>query len=69
MTRRMWVLFGAVIVAAMPLTWLSLDPNAGDVLLRLTQPKAMHDAGARPARSSLQSNQQATKLSPAKPTA
>ncbi len=38
MTTRMWVLFGALIIAAMPLLWFSADPNAGDILLQLTQP-------------------------------
>lgn len=47
MTRRMWVLFGALIVAAMPLVWLSADPNAGETLLRLTQPEAVRNQAAR----------------------
>ena len=48
MTRRMWVLFSALIVAAMPLMWFSADPNAGDVLLYLTQPNSIRSHGERP---------------------
>ena len=48
MTRRMWVLFSALVVAAMPLMWFSADPNAGDVLLQLTQPNSIRNQGARP---------------------
>ena len=54
MTRRMWVLFGALILAALPVVWLSADPNAGEILLRLTQPNAVRDQAARPSQGAIE---------------
>ena len=54
MTRRMWVLFGVLILAAMPMVWLSADPNAGEILLRLTQPNAVRDQAARPSHGAIE---------------
>jgi len=67
MTRRMWFLFGALIVAAMPLVWLSLDSNAGEVLLRLTQPAAVRDYASKPTRGSTPSTVSVGTLSMASP--
>ena len=36
MTLRMMILFFFAILAAAPLVWMSLDPNAGNKLLALT---------------------------------
>ena len=54
MTRRMWVLFGALILAAMPMVWLSVDPDAGETLLRLTQPNVVRDQAARPSHGAIE---------------
>jgi hypothetical protein len=37
MTRRLFVLFVCAFLSAIPLAWLSLDPNAGERLLKLMQ--------------------------------
>ena len=36
MTRRTMVLFFLALLAASPLLWMSVDPNAGNTLLALT---------------------------------
>jgi hypothetical protein len=36
MTRRTLILFFLALVAASPLVWMSVDPNAGNKLLALT---------------------------------
>jgi hypothetical protein len=36
MTLRMMILFFFAILAAAPLVWMSVDPNAGNKLLALT---------------------------------
>jgi hypothetical protein len=36
MTLRMMILFFLAILAAAPLVWMSVDPNAGNKLLALT---------------------------------
>jgi hypothetical protein len=56
MTRRLWILFGALIVSALPMVWLSIDPNAGDTLLRLTQPGTVRVQTARPLQGSVDRN-------------
>lgn len=38
MSRRLIVLFFLAAVAASPMIWFSVDPNAGEKLLALTQP-------------------------------
>ena len=63
MTQRMWVLFGALILAAMPMVWLSADPNAGEILLRLTQPNAVRNQAARPSRGAVERSASIGKLS------
>lgn len=37
MTRRLFFLFVCAFLAAIPLLWFSVDPNAGDRLLKLMQ--------------------------------
>lgn len=36
MTRRQFIFLFLVLLAAAPLVWLNVDPNAGDKLLRWT---------------------------------
>ena len=36
MTRRTMILFFLALLAASPLVWMSVDPNAGTILLALT---------------------------------
>ncbi len=36
MTRRTMILFFLALLAASPLVWMSVDPNAGNTLLSLT---------------------------------
>lgn len=36
MTRRTMMLFFLAVLAASPLMWMSIDPNAGNTLLSLT---------------------------------
>jgi hypothetical protein len=37
MTRRTTFLFICLLIAALPLIWFSVDPNAGETMLRVIQ--------------------------------
>ena len=46
MTRRTIVLFSMAMFAALPMIWMSVDPNAGNTLLALTSGSKMNSAFA-----------------------